>query len=100
MLRALLVCALAIGAVAVSAQQFEAPERIMAGKDPAGHELNGRARLYPSPGLHDITGDGELEMVIGDLRGQVTYMTRTKDGWSEEKLLMATDGNPLKFHNW
>jgi hypothetical protein len=100
MLRSILICALALAAVGMSAQTFEAPERILGAGEPVGHTLDERVRPYPSPGMHDITGDGQLELVIGDLRGSLTYVARMGDGWGEEKVLMATDGEPLKFANW
>jgi hypothetical protein len=100
MLRDALLCVLVAGAVGLSAQSFEAPFQLKAGESYIGHQLDDRDRLYPSPALFDITGDGKLEIVIGDLRGFLTYATRTEDGWSEEKPLMATDGKPLRFHNW
>jgi hypothetical protein len=100
MLRLVLIGALGIAAVQMAAQSFQAPERIMGAGKPVGHVLEDRPRPYPSPGMHDITGDGRMELVIGDLRGRLTYVVRTEDGWSEERVLIATDGNPLSFVNW
>lgn len=100
MIRSLLVFACAVCSLGLFAQEFEEPQRVMAGDSFVGHELEDRNRLYPSPGLHDIDGDGNIEMVIGDLFGRLTYVSRTKDGWSEEKILTDVDGNPLKFKNW
>lgn len=100
MVRVALLCLLFAGVVGLSAQSFEAPVQLKAGDTFIGHQLDNRDRLYPSPALFDITGDGKLEIVIGDLRGLLTYATRTDDGWAEEKPLMATDGKPLKFSNW
>ncbi|MCC6465936.1 MAG: hypothetical protein IT463_11405 [Planctomycetes bacterium] len=89
-----------VAATPLAAQSFEAPTRIKAGEKFAGHELGGRDRLYPSPALHDLDGDGKREIVIGDLFGGLTYLSPTKDGWGEEKVLNGADGKPLKFNNW
>lgn len=76
--------------------QFDAPERIMAGDKAAGE-----GRLYPSPALHDFDGDGNLDMIVGDLRGALTITSRDADGnWSEEKPLMSAEGKPIKLSNW
>jgi len=83
-----------------AAPAFEPPVRLKAGDKFLGHQLDGRERLYPSPVLHDLDGDGKQELLVADLFGNVTYSTRTGDGWGEEKVLKAADGKPLKFHNW
>jgi len=100
MLRATLLGACAILAVALPAQTFEAPVRLQSGESFLGSTLNKRDRLYPSPALHDIDGDGKADLVIGDLFGNLTVAKRTKDGWGTEEPLKATDGKPLKFNNW
>jgi hypothetical protein len=96
----LLGSCLAAAAVALPAQSFDKPVRIKGGETFAGHKLNNADRLYPSPGMFDVDGDGLIDMVIGDLRGSLTWVKRTKDGWGEEKQLNDVDGKPLKFHNW
>jgi hypothetical protein len=100
MIRATLLGVCAMGAMALPAQTFDAPERIKAGDTFAGETLDGRDRLYPSPGMHDVDGDGKLDIVIGDLRGYLTVTKRTADGWSAEENLLGADGKPLKFNNW
>ena len=58
--------------------------------------------LYPTPVLHDVDGDGALEMVIGDLPGNLWVCEKAEGGpmeWSEPKALEGPDG-PLKFDNW
>ena len=59
--------------------------------------------IYPSPRLLDIDLDGTLELVVGDLPGRV-HVAEKADGddpydWSALSNF-ATDGRPLKFHNW
>lgn len=100
MMKPILAAACALAATALTAQTFEAPVQLKAGDAPLGHKLGTADRLYPSPALHDLDGDGKIEMVIGDLRGSLTVSTRTKDGWGEEKTLNGADGKPLKFSNW
>jgi hypothetical protein len=53
------------------APEFAAPVRIE-----AGAKLLGENRLYPSPMLHDVNGDGLLDVVVGDLRGKITRCVR------------------------
>lgn len=95
-----LIGACALAGASLPAQTFDAPVQVKAGDSFVGHQLNKADRLYPSPALHDLDGDGKLDMVIGDLRGTLTVTTRTKDGWGEEKVLNGADGKPLKFSNW
>lgn len=70
----------------------------------AGDGLLGAGRLYPSPALHDVDGDGRLDVVVGDLFGKVTVARRQAgDGapWlSAETPLQNREGKDLKFHNW
>ena len=79
--------------------RFAAPERIR-----AGDAFAGEGRLYPSPVLHDVDGDGRLDLVVGDLRGMVTVALRTSSKapvtFGAEKPLEDRGGRPLKFHNW
>lgn len=100
MLRASLLWACALGAMSLPAQTFDAPKMLKAGDAPIGHLLNKRERLYPSPALHDLDGDGVKDLVIGDLFGSLTWCKGGKEGFGEEKTLMAADGKPLKFSNW
>ncbi len=78
---------------------FAAPVRLRAGDQPMGE-----GRLYPSPALIDLDGDGVAEMIIGDLFGKLTVSKRIpgEDStvWSEPQPLEGADGKPLKFSNW
>ena len=76
--------------------RFAAPVRIQ-----AGDAFLGEGRLYPSPVLHDVDGDGRLDVVVGDLFGKVTVANRSSAGaFGIEKQFQDRDGKPLKFHNW
>jgi len=78
---------------------FAAPERIRAGK-----AFLGQGRIYPSPVLHDLDGDGHLDILVGDLFGRVTVARRVAaEGGirvGAEVPLKGRNGKPLKFHNW
>jgi len=78
-----------------SEPSFAAPVRIM-----AGGKFLGEGRLYPSPVLHDINGDGKPDVVVGDLRGIVTVAPRTADSLGAEVPLKNKQGEQLKFYNW
>ena len=79
--------------------KFAAPERIK-----AGEVFLGEGRLYPSPVLHDVDGDKQLDVVIGDLFGKVTFAcreaTRPAVMLGAEQQLKDRSGEQLKFHNW
>jgi len=93
-------CALLLGSFASADEtertiRFAAPRRIA-----AGEAIVGAGRLYPSPVLQDMNGDGALDIVVGDLVGNVTVALRTDAGFAAEKPLLDRDGKPLRFHNW
>jgi hypothetical protein len=100
MLRAAFIGACTAAAIALPAQEFETPTKLMAGEKPIGYELNGRERLYPSPVLQDIDADGTRDLMIADLFGNLTWCKGSKDGWSDEAVFNGADGKPLKFSNW
>lgn len=93
------VLALVPALVAQEAPRFAAPVRLGAGK-----KLLGEGRLYPSPVFHDVNGDGLLDVVVGDLRGRITYALREAgDGvprFGAEQKWLGSDGKELDFHNW
>ena len=76
--------------------QFEAPVELLAG----GKAIQGAA--YPSPTLYDLDGDGQRELVVGDLVGNIFVSKKSeKDSaqWGELGRLEA-DGEPIKLNNW
>lgn len=99
-MRILTLPALAAGLAAQASPEatFAPPVRI----EVAGKWL-GATRLYPSPVLHDQNRDGRADLVIGDLRGQLTVAVRLPEAgiaWATEAKVMASDGQPLDFKNW
>ena len=78
-----------------SVASFEPPVQLRAGDKVMGEKV-----LYPSPVMHDVTGDKKADMVIGDLIGQITVSERSGEGWTAPQPLKGADGQPLKFNNW
>ena len=78
---------------------FAAPVRLM-----AGDQHMGQGRLYPSPTLFDLDGDGVSEMIVGDLFGNLTVSKRIAGedtlAWTAPEPLKGADGEPLEFSNW
>lgn len=56
---------------------------------------------YPSPVLYDLDGDGQSELIVGDLPGRMRYCEKgeTDLAWSKMKPMKA-DGEPLRLNNW
>ena len=78
--------------------KFAAPKRLM-----AGESLLGQKRGYPSPALHDVNGDGHMDLLIADLMGRITVALGTGSkpmSFGEEKPLLGSDKEPLDFNNW
>lgn len=78
---------------------FAAPVRLR-----AGDKFLGEKRLFPSPVLHDVNGDGLADIVVGDLVGRLTVALRLPgDGplaFAAETKLQDRDAKDLDFHNW
>lgn len=67
----------------------------------AGDKVIGGTRMYPSPALHDVNGDGRLDVVVGDLPGRLTFALRRPDGtFADEQKLNDAHGAVLDFGNW
>jgi hypothetical protein len=92
-----LVCAAATAAA--QSPQFAPPVRLK-----AGDAFLGEKRLYPSPVLHDLDGDGAKDVVVGDLVGALTVAPRAAGSrapaYGAETKVLAADGKPLDFDNW
>lgn len=97
----IIAAALASSAPRLLAQDpaFARPVMLRAGDLPLGME-----KLYPSPRVVDLDGDGHLDLVIGDLFGGVAW---AKGGMAEGAKTLAAEvpvprqgGKDLKFHNW
>lgn len=58
--------------------------------------------LYPSPVLVDTDGDGQRELVIGDLFGALWHCAPTGDGDTAfgERGRLESNGTPLELNNW
>ena len=53
--------------------------------------------------LHDVNGDGHLDVVIGDLPGRVTVALGdglTPMSFGAEKKMVGSNKEPLEFNNW
>ncbi len=75
---------------------FAPPVMLMTGEDSLGHR-----RMYPSPVMFDVDGDKKLDIVIGDLSGNLTISRRLEGNlWSKSEAMKMADGKKLKFSNW
>ncbi|HJP00239.1 MAG TPA: hypothetical protein QF764_00545 [Planctomycetota bacterium] len=78
--------------------RFKSPVRLTSGEQHLGAK-----RLYPSPALHDMNGDGRADLVVADLFGRPTVaFARAGKGltFGQEEALLDRDGEKLDFNNW
>lgn len=83
--------------IAQESPKFKEPIRLK-----AADKFIGEKRYYPSPVFRDMNGDGKLDIVTGDLRGNLTIAEQTENffEFSAETSLKSTDGKSLSFDNW
>lgn len=78
---------------------FAAPKLLL-----SGTKAVGQGQLYPSPVLFDVDGDGDLELVTGNLMGRLWYHERAEGddpaAWSRRMPLKGANGEGLEFDNW
>ena len=88
----------------VVAQTTEGPRFAEPVRLKAGDAFLGEGRSYPSPAMHDIDGDGVVDVVIGDLPGTISLARGVRKGGAytlaAEKSVKMKDGNRLEFNNW
>ena len=91
------------GDITATPSIFEAPVRITVD----GKPLNTAAKKrFVSPGIFDVDGDGQIELVIGSLMGSVgVYENQNESGtgdpvWSSRQALKDSDGQPIQTSNW
>ena len=86
-------------ATAGDSDLFQVPIRLT-----AGDAEMAKGTLYPSPELQDLDGDGQSEILIGDLFGRILFSRPTGNGasvtWSPLESLKSADGKDIKFDNW
>ena len=93
---AALACATLSSAGLAQTTLFQAPVRMQ-----AAEEMLGMDRLYPSPVAHDLNRDGHFDIVVGDLRGNLTFALQNHDGtFTSEQDLKDASGKILDFGNW
>lgn len=98
---ALLVVALCAGSIlakdANKSDQFAKPVELLTD----GASIN--SVIYPSPTLYDLDNDGKLELLIGDIGGDIHWSTKSGSKlhtWGKMVKLESVDGKPLKLKNW
>lgn len=81
---------------------FAAPQLLMVGDKPMN---TAAGQMYPSPSVYDVDGDGQDELVLGDIWGTLDVFENVNDAggdpvWSEFSPLENTDGDEIKVSNW
>ncbi len=65
--------------------------------------LDASSYLYPSPVFEDIDNDGKRDLIIGDLRGNLTIYKYTGNGTEHSfsaPVPMQAEGEKLILPNW
>ena len=78
-------------------ERFEQPVELLSN----GIPIN--ADAYPSPTLYDLDGDGQRELVIGGISGNITSTKKAGEEltiWGETAPVLTANGDPLKLENW
>lgn len=89
--------------IAAAPSIFEAPVRITVDGKPLNTAAKNR---FVSPGMFDVDGDGQVELVIGSLMGSVgVYENLNTSGtgdpvWSSRQALEDSEGQPIRTSNW
>ena len=82
-----------------STAEFAAPKLMRTVKGTIG-----ASRLYPSPTVQDLNGDGLLDIVVGCLFGKLTVALQEPSdegiAFAAETALPMQGGKDLKFNNW
>lgn len=108
------VLSLSVLPVAIATAQeptFAPPVRLKAGEqflgnqrvEDKGDRLLKGDRLFPSPVLHDVDGDGLADLVIGDLQGHLTVARRLPGAtlaFAPETSVKGADGKVFDLGNW
>ena len=95
-----------MGLPAASGAQSAAAELAGPVRIACGDGWIGAARMYPSPRLHDVDGDGRLDVVVGDLRGDLSVAFALEEPdeegvrFGDETALQGADERELTFNNW
>lgn len=85
-----------------STSEFEEPVLLTVGDAPLNAEDK---MMYPSPALFDVDNDGQDELVIGTIYGEVFACKNSNHGvgdpeWEAPQAVKMVDGEALKLHNW
>ena len=86
-----------------SAGLFDRPVMLNVKDAPLNTEAK---KQFPSPGIFDVDGDGQVELVVGDLMGGVgVYENQNTSGdgdpdWGPRKNLTGIEGEAISTPNW
>ena len=93
-LSTLLMVPLAVGDTDAKGD-FEAPQVLTADGETF------KEVIYPTPVLHDIDDDGQHELVVGDLIGNlwISEATNSDLEWGK-RIQLESEGKALRLNNW